>query len=114
MHHIEKGCHARQDVLGRRRRRCDDRIVIACQSNDELCRRLGQTVFQRIAFSKQNLAHAFELGGCIGGSLSALACNQNVHVAADLGSRSQRLGGLVGKGCIVMFGNKKNSHCFCP
>jgi len=75
---------------------------------------VGQTVFQSITFSEQNLTHTLELGGGIGCSLRALACNQNIHVAADLGSCRQRLRRLVGKGCIVMFGNKKNSHLYRP
>jgi hypothetical protein len=64
-----------------------------------------------VGFRQQHLAHAGELGSGIGRALGVLAGDEDIDVAADLRCRAQRLGGLVGKGCVVVLGNEKNGHC---
>ncbi|EGE60965.1 hypothetical protein RHECNPAF_13300157 [Rhizobium etli CNPAF512] len=107
---IEEGGDARHDVLAGRGRSRNDRVIAARQRNDQVGERLGEIVGQRIAFGEQNVGDACELGSGIGSRLGALAGDQHVHVAANLGSGRQCLGGLVGKGCVVVVSQKKNGH----
>ena len=107
---VEQGGDARHDVLADRGGGRDDGVIAAGERDDQRRQRLGQIVGKARIVGKQHLGDAGKLGGCIGGSLGALAGDQHMHIAADLGSRRQRLGGLVGKACIVVVSQKKNGH----
>ena len=107
---VEQGSDARRDVLAGRGGRRDDRVIRAGQRDHQRGQRLRQALGELVGFGQQHLAHALQLRGGVGGSLGALAGNEHIDVRADLEGRRQRLGGLVGKGGVVVFCNQKNSH----
>ena len=72
---------------------------------------IGEVVGKARIVSEQNLGDALKLGGRIGRSLRIAAGDEHMHVGTDLRGCRQRLGGLVGKGCVVVICQKKNSHC---
>jgi hypothetical protein len=72
--------------------------------------RLGQPAFQLRGFRQQDLAHARELRSRVGGSLGAVAGDQNVDVRADLQRGRQGLGSLVRQRGVVVFGDEENCH----
>lgn len=110
---IEKGWKERKDVIGRSSRRWDDSIVIEWKRKDEIWSRIGKKVLKRIDLRKKKIEKEFEIGGWIGGRIREIEWKKKVKVEEDMGRRSKRIGGMVGKGWIVMLGNKKNRNCLC-
>ncbi len=108
--HIEKGCDARGDILGRSGRRCDDDVIGRAQRDDQRRQRLGERVGIGCVVGKQYLGNAGQFRRRVGGTLRTGAGNEHVDVAANLRCRRQRLRRQVGKGCVVVFCQKKNGH----
>src|SRR5690606_1453750 len=113
LHHVEQGGHARHDVLAHGGRGRHEGVVVAGKRDDGRSQRLGHALGESVGFGEQHLAHALELRGGIGGCLRALAGDQHVDIATHPERGRQRLGGLVGEGGVVVFGNEKNGHLAC-
>ena len=94
--------------------RSDQRVVAAGERHDQRGGRLGEALGEPVGLGEQHLAHALELGSGLGGGLGALAGDQHVDVGADLEGGRQRLGGLVGEVCVVVFGNQQSGHACLP
>src|SRR3954469_18757598 len=58
----------------------------------------------------QNLLHAVELGGGVGGCFAILTGDEDVHVAAHRLGGGQRLQGRVLDSLVVVFGGEERAH----
>ncbi len=110
LHHVEQGGDARQHVLGRRGRRGDDRVVAAGERDEECGERLGKAVAEARIVGEQHLGDAVEPGGFVGDGGAAAAGNEGVDVTAEGDGGGQGLGGLAGKGGVVVFDEEKGGH----
>ncbi len=108
------GGDARRDVLAGRRRRRDERVVVADQRDDDRRGFLGELVLEMRRIGEQHLAHAGELGGCLGGRLGVVPGHEHVDVAAELLGSGNGLGGRRLQRAIGVLGKKKNGHQSTP
>ena len=110
LHHVEQSRDARHDVLRRRGRRRNDRIVGAGKRDDQRRERLGERMLVSGRIGKQHLGDALELRGRVGDALRAGARDQHMHVAAHLLCGGERLVGRVLERLVVVLGEQERCH----
>ena len=108
--HVEKRSNTRRDVLCRGGRRSDDDVIGRGKRNDQRRQRFRQLVCIGCIVGKQHLGNAGEFCCGVGSAPGAGSGDQHMDVAANLSCRRQGLCRQVGKGCVVVFCQKKNGH----
>ena len=88
------------DARGRGR---ENRVIAAGEADDERRQRLGELMAIERSVGDEHFVDARELGRSLGRRADALAGDENMHAAADLQRRRQRLGGGGGERGPVAF-----------
>ena len=71
---------------------------------------LGQLVGVSRVLHLQHLGHARDLGRGVGGAVGALARDQHMHVAAQLGGSADGVERRRAQGGVVVIGDYKDAH----
>jgi hypothetical protein len=87
-----------------------DDVIATGERNDEVRGRLGEALPELRRVGEKHLAHAGELRGGVGGGPWRPCRRRGMSTSPPILAAAQRLGRLVGQGCVVVVGEKQNCH----